>query len=202
MSAPFTVGLFLYVWSFLLWSFRIWYKVVSSTCYIFHQYFFCIGSVKLLQNLRLLPKLMLYYYYLNFYKPFLIAWEEMFNWDASFYSVSQLLNYFPDLPLFTSLLFSNDRWNLTAPFLDNSQVVLNNWSLLKAGNYCLTSNKLQSILHAIWTRVIYTLIFAASLSVWTLQLWPVRTHLLLLSSYVVQVSWVYMYKLNRLPGTG
>ena len=67
------------------------------------------------------------------------------------------------LPLFTSLLFSNDCWNLTAPFLDNSQEFLNNWSLLKAGIYCLTSNKLQSILHASWTRVSYTIIFATSI---------------------------------------
>ena len=39
MTAPFTVGLSLYVWSFLLWSFRIWYKVMSSTCYIFSPLF-------------------------------------------------------------------------------------------------------------------------------------------------------------------
>ena len=39
MTAPFTVGLSLYFWSFLLWSFRIWYKVMSSTCYIFSPFF-------------------------------------------------------------------------------------------------------------------------------------------------------------------
>ena len=33
------------------------------------------------------------------------------------------LNNFPDLLLFTSLVFPNDRWNLTALFVDNSQVI-------------------------------------------------------------------------------
>ena len=31
---------------------------------------------------------------------------EMFNWDASFYSVSEFLKNFPHLPLCTSLVFS------------------------------------------------------------------------------------------------
>ena len=33
------MGLSLHVWSFLLWSFHIWYKVMSSTCYIFSPLF-------------------------------------------------------------------------------------------------------------------------------------------------------------------
>ena len=58
-----------------------------------------------------------------------IFWQHkkgMINWDASFYSVSQFLNNFPDLHLFTSSDFSSDRWNLTAPFPDKSHGVLNN----------------------------------------------------------------------------
>ena len=47
----------------------------------------------------------------------------MFHWDTSFYSVSQFLNNFPDLHLFTSLVFSNDRWNLPALFVDNCQML-------------------------------------------------------------------------------
>ena len=50
----------------------------------------------------------------------------MFNWDASFYSLSQFLNNFLDLPLFILLVFSIDRWKFTALFVDNNQVVLNN----------------------------------------------------------------------------
>ena len=50
----------------------------------------------------------------------------MFNWDALFYSVSQFLNNFPDLPRFLSLVFSIDRWNMTAFFFDKIQVFLNN----------------------------------------------------------------------------
>ena len=87
----------------------------------------------------------------------------MFNWDTSFYSVSQLLNSFPDLLLFTSLLFPNDGWNLTALFVDNSQVHLNIQLLLKAGNYSLANKKLQSIFHAILTLVIYPFIFIGSI---------------------------------------
>ena len=43
-----------------------------------------------------------------------------------FYSVSEFLNNFPDLPRFTSLVLSIDRSNLTAFFVDNIRVVLNN----------------------------------------------------------------------------
>ena len=57
----------------------------------------------------------------------------MFTWDASFYSVSQFLNNFPDLPRFTSLVFSIRRWDLTASFPDNFQGCLNNCSLLEDG---------------------------------------------------------------------
>ena len=66
----------------------------------------------------------------NWKKQFLALYQ-MFNWDALFYSVSQFLNNFPDLPRFTFLVFSIDRWNLTEPFLDNIQGVPNNYSLLK-----------------------------------------------------------------------
>ena len=49
----------------------------------------------------------------------------MFNWDASFYLVTQFLNNFPHLPRFPSLVFPTDRWNITALFVDNTQVILN-----------------------------------------------------------------------------
>ena len=65
LTAPFMVGISFYGRYFLLWSFHIWYKVMNSTCYIFRHYFFFIGAVKLLQFLRLLQKLMLYYFYSN-----------------------------------------------------------------------------------------------------------------------------------------
>ena len=72
----------------------------------------------------------------------------------------------PVLPLFNFWLFLIDRCNLTALFVDNSQVLLNNKPLLKAGNYPLASKKRQSSL--------------------TLQIWTVRRHVVLISSYVVQ----------------
>ena len=85
----------------------------------------------------------------------------MFKWDVLSCSVSQFLDNFLDLPLFISLVFWNDRWNMTALIVDNIQVVLNNKPVLRAGNYSLASNKLKSTLHAIFTLVIYPLIFVA-----------------------------------------
>ena len=143
----------------------------------FRHCFICISSVKLLQNLRLLQELTLYYYYLNFFpltqrkiasekggtqSRISLFWRHKGRCPTGTLHFTQCANFSTTSQTYLSLLFSNDRWNQTAPFLDNSQVVLNNWSLWKAGNYCFTSNKLQSILHAILTRNIYTLIFAAS----------------------------------------
>ena len=69
------------------------------------------------------------------------------------------------LPRLTSLYFLsflNGRSNLTALFVDNSQVALNNQPILKDGSFSLASNKLQITLHALFTLVIYPLIFVAS----------------------------------------
>ena len=152
---------------------------MSSTCYIFSPFFFFFGSFKLLQILRLLKKPKLYYSYSNATRP--TQWktlvkfvehklEETFSdviWDVHLGRINflsdQFLNNFPDLPPFTSLVFSIGRWNLIPSFLDNIQGVLNNFSLLKAGSYSLASNKLQCTLHAIFTRVICTLFFVASI---------------------------------------
>ena len=79
----------------------------------------------------------------------------MFNWYTWFYSVFQVFNNFPDLLLFTSLVFPNDRWNLTALFFDNIQVFLNIGPLLKAENCCLASNKIPSTLQSVFKPVIY-----------------------------------------------
>ena len=73
------------------------------------------------RNEKLLAKL----WNTNWKKHFPTAYQEMLNGDASFRSISQFLNNFPDLFLFTSLVFPKDRWNLTALFVDNSQVILN-----------------------------------------------------------------------------
>ena len=70
------------------------------------------------------------------------------------------------LPRLTSLYFFTFlKWPLkldcTFPWQQSSGS--ENFITPEAGNFYLTSNKIQSILHAIWTRVIYTLIFAASI---------------------------------------
>ena len=93
-----------------------------------------------------------------------IFWRYMrCSFGALHFTVFQFLNNFPDLPRFTSLVFSIGRWNLTAPFLDIIQGVLNNYSHLKAGIYSLASKKLQSTLYTIFSRVICTLVFVASI---------------------------------------
>ena len=46
----------------------------------------------------------------------------------------QFLNNFCDLPLFTSLVLSNNRWNFSANFADNNQVLFNNEPFLKVEN--------------------------------------------------------------------
>ena len=43
----------LFLWLVFFWTFHIWYKVMSNTCF---------ASVKLLQTLHFLQKLLLYYY--------------------------------------------------------------------------------------------------------------------------------------------
>ena len=86
----------------------------------------------------------------------------MFIWDTSLCSVFQFHNNFPDLLRFPSLVFPNDHWNFTAFFFGNSQVLLNIEPLLKVERFCLASNKLKSILHAVFTLVIYPILFVAS----------------------------------------
>ena len=179
LTAPFMVGISFYGRYFLLWSFHIWQKVMKSTCFIFSPLFlfhwcsqvvtnctFTSETYVILLLLKSLPS--------NATKKSIVKiaehkLEETFSDVIWVVHLGRfiLLNVpiSQQLPRLTSLYFFSflERpLKLTAPFLDNSQVVLIIWSLLKTGNYCFTSNKLQSILHAISTRVIYTLIFAAS----------------------------------------
>ena len=149
-----------HVWSFLFWTCHVWYKVKSNTCYIFtffRQYFFswlhsnCYIHYIYFRNFLFITFTQMSsvkrnktnhswkVWNTNKKKHFLTLYE-MSNWDASFYSVSHFLNNSPVLPLFTSLGFSIDRRNFTEPFHDNFQVGLNNYSVLKNGNYSLESN--------------------------------------------------------------
>ena len=128
--------------SFLSWTFHIWYKVLNNTCYIFSPLFLfhCFNQVAtnftytseislilpLLKCLRSNAKKnhLCKVWNTNQKKYFLTVYK-MFNWDATFYSVSQFLNNFPDLPRFPSLVFSIDRSNIAALFVDKNQVILN-----------------------------------------------------------------------------
>ena len=105
------------------------FPLLQSSCYKLYVYFgnFCHTTITQMSALKRNKKNYLWKLWnTNWKKLFLTAYEELFNWDASFFSVSQFLNNFPDLFPFNSLVFSNDRWNLTGIFVDNSQVVLNN----------------------------------------------------------------------------
>ena len=149
LTAPFMAGISFYGRYFLLWSFHKRYKVMNSTCYIFPPLFlfhwcsqvvtnftFTSETYVILLLLKCLPsnatkKSFVKLWNTNWKKHFLTLYE-MFIWDASFYSVFQFLNNFPDLPRFTSLVFSIGRWNLTALFLDNIQgfwTIIHSWKL-------------------------------------------------------------------------
>ena len=135
MVFPFMVGL-------LFLSFHMWYKKTKNTWYIFPQLFLfhCFRQVAtnftftsetsvLLLLLKCLPsnskiKLFVKKVEHNWKKPFLTVYEEMFNWDTLFYSVFQFLKYSTDFPIFISLVFSNDYWNMIVFFVENNQVVL------------------------------------------------------------------------------
>ena len=122
------------------------FSLLQSSCYKISVYF-SVSTSLILLLLKCLPtnakKKHLWKMWNTIRKKHSLTVYEIFDWDASFHSVPQFLHNFPDLPRFTSLVFSIDRWNLTAPFLENIQVVLNNYSLLKAGIYSLAINKLQ-----------------------------------------------------------
>ena len=141
------------------------FSLVQSSCYKFYVYFrnLCYITFTQMSPVKRNEKITRENCGTQTRKKHFLTLYEMFIWGASFYSVFQFLNNFPDLPRFTSLVFSIGRWNLTAPFLDNIQGILNNYSLLKAGTYSLASNKLQSILYTFFSRVICTLIFVASI---------------------------------------
>ena len=179
LTAPFMVGISFYGRYSFLWSLHIWHKVMNSTCFIFSLLFLFHWCSQVVTNFTFSSEsyvilLLLKCFASNATKKSLVKnvehkLEETFSdvvWDVHlgrFFLLNVPISQ--QLPRLTSLYFFSflkRPLKLTAPFLDNSQVVLINWSLLKSGNYCSTSNKLQSILHAISTRVIYTIIFAAS----------------------------------------
>ena len=52
-----------YGWSFLFWTFHIWYEVMRTFCYIHSPLFFFFAWVKLPQTLSLLQKLLFNYHF-------------------------------------------------------------------------------------------------------------------------------------------
>ena len=68
--------------------------------------------------------------------------------------------------------------------------------------YRAQTNKLQNTLDAIFTLVINHYSLRLLLSVGILQIWPVRIHIVLLSSSVVQVGRVNICIWKRFPVTG
>ena len=130
-------------------------------------------------------------------KQFWTTYEDIFNCDTSIYSVSQFLNNFLDSFLFTSLVFSNDRWSMTALFVENSQVLLKKLPLLIAEICCLESYKLQSILQVFLALIIYPVVFVASSECPESATLTGGKHIVLVSSYLVQVGQINIYIWNR-----
>ena len=133
---------------------------------------------------------------------FFTAYEEIVNWNSSFYSVSQFLNNSTVLPPFNSLVFSNERCNLTALSVDNSQVFLNFQPLLKTGIYSPASKELQSTFQPIFTPDIYPIFFVAYFE------WPDSATLNGKNTYCTNFELsgssrsVTIYIWKRLPVTG
>ena len=180
LTAPFMAGISFYGRYFLLWSFHIRYKVMNSTCYIFPPLFlfhwcsqvvthftFTSETYVILLLLKCLPS--------NATKKSLVKivehkLEETFSdviWDVHLgrfilfsVPISQQLPRLASL-YFLSFLNRSLKFDCTFPWQHSG--VLNNFSLLKAGNYSLASNKLQCTLYTIFTQVICTLIFVASI---------------------------------------
>ena len=102
------------------------YSLLQSSCYKKHVFFrkFCNTTITQMSSLKGIEIIgcekCRAQTRRSFFPP---GVEEAFNWDTSVYSVFQFLSNFPDLPLLTSLFFSNDGWKLTAPLVGNSQVV-------------------------------------------------------------------------------
>ena len=182
MTTPLTVGLSFHVSSIFLWSFHMWYKVMSSTCYIFLPLFlfhwfshvdtkftFNSGTYVLLLLVKCLPS--------NTTKRSLVKivehkLKEAFSdaiWDVHlgrFLLLSVPISH--QLPRHTFFFFSFLNWSLrhdcTCP-LQHSGVseqffFPGSW---EAGTYSLASNKLQCTLRAIFIRVLCTLTFVASI---------------------------------------
>ena len=119
MTAPLTVRLFLCVSSFLSWSFHIWYKVVSSTCYIFSALFLFHWLSQVASNFAFTSETYVILLLLKIVPPnaaknllvknvkhklewaLLTANEEVFNWDTHF---TQCRKFSTTSPIYLSLL--------------------------------------------------------------------------------------------------
>ena len=181
MTALLAVGFSFFDWSFFfdLSIYRTNLREVLAAN--FCLYLFIIISVKLLQLLRLLQKLLLHYYDSNVFRETqrknLIVKSVEHNLEESFFDhirgdvqlghfillsvpISQQLSSltsgyffsFLKLPLRLDCTFS---WKQSGAF----KIKL----FLKAGNYFLASNKSQRILHAFFVLVVYPLTFVDSI---------------------------------------
>ena len=169
-----------YGWYILSWSFYIRHKVKSNTCYLFSPLFLFLCLIKVAKNFTFTSEtsvilLLIEHLSSNPTEKILgkivedeleeafsdgirkyVQWEHIILLSVPF---SQQL---PRIKSLLILVFSKYGWKVIALFVENTQVLLNSESLLIAGIYLLASNKLQSILHAIFTLVNYPLIFVAS----------------------------------------
>ena len=116
--------------------------------------------------------------------------------------LSQQLSRLTSLHYFSCL-----KWPLKIGcfFVDNSQVLLNYLAFLKAGSCFHASNKIQSNPQAHFTPVNYPDPSAASNECpdSILLLWPIRTHIVLLSSSLMQVAGgkIYIWRLFCFTGS-
>ena len=174
------VGISFYGRYFLLWSSHIWYKVINSTCYTFSPLFFFHWCSQIFTNFTFTSEtyvilLLLKCLLSNATKKSLVKivehkLEETFSDVICDVHLRRFILFSvpisQQLPRLTSPYFFSfpiRPLKLDCIFLRQYSGVLNNYSLLKAGNCSFASNKLQCFLYTIFTRVICTLIFVASI---------------------------------------
>ena len=99
----------------------------------------------------------------NYKKHFPTAYQEMFNGNDSFCSISQFLNNFPRLTSLYFFSFPNWQLKLNCTIRWQQSGDFEKLTSSESWKFFFATNKLQNTLHAPVTLAIYPLMFAASI---------------------------------------
>ena len=135
-------------------------------------------------------------------KHFPTAYQEMFNGNDSFCSISQVLNNFPRLTSLYFFTFPNWPLKLNCTIRWQQSGVFEQLTSSESWKFFFATNKLQNTLDAPFTQAIYPLMFAAFIENPDSTTLTERLHIVLFSGYVVEFGRVIIYLRKRLPVTG